>query len=409
MSDFYQTGCVTTLHRLNCNGTERLEAELRRYSRECPIGLVLPALYSEFETPAMSGIVSQLAHVDYLSQIVVVLAKATRAEFHEARAFFDTVPTPVTFLWIDSERIQNLFRILEQRGIPAGPDGKGRSCWLAYGYLLATGNCDVIALNDCDIANYHRRYLARLLYPVVNPNLGFEFSKGYYARITDRMHGRVTRLFMTPLIRALDGMAPGTNLLAFLDSFRYCLAGEFAMKAHLARVNRIPSDWGLEIGVLAEIFRNCSPTRTCQVDLTDNYDHKHQQLSADNPSGGLRRMSCDIAKTLFRTLAAEGLTFTQEDFRSLEVRYVRLAEDIMDRYYADALLNGLEFDRHEEERAVSVFALSLRQAAEDFLVDPLGLPQIPNWNRVVAAIPDFFDRLLEAVEEDSRRERRHVA
>jgi glucosyl-3-phosphoglycerate synthase len=206
---------------------------------------------------------------------------------------------------------------------------------------------------------------------------------------------------MTPLIRAIDGMVPNTPLLQFLDSFRYCLAGEFAMKANLARANRIPGDWGLEVGMLAEVYRNCSPTRTCQVDLADNYDHKHQTLSADDPTKGLRRMACDIAKTLFRTLAGEGLVFTQEHFRALEVRYVRMAEDIMTRYYADALLNGLEFDRHEEERAVATFAQSLRQAAAEFLEDPLGLPLIPNWNRVVAAVPDFFGMLLEAVEADA--------
>ena len=106
--------------------------------------------------------------------------------------------------------------------------------------------------------------LARLCYPVANPNLGFEFCKGYYARATDRMHGRVTRLFMTPLIRAALGMAPEAAFLKFLDSFRYPLAGEFAMRAELARVNRIPGDWGLEIGVLAEVFRNCATARVCQ-------------------------------------------------------------------------------------------------------------------------------------------------
>jgi glucosyl-3-phosphoglycerate synthase len=400
MSDFYQTGCVPTLHRLNPNGLDRLEAELREYSRSQPIGLVLPALYSEFETPAMQQIVEQLAEVDYVRHIVVALGRASRSDFDNARHFFSDFPRPVTFLWIDSPHIQSLFDLLAESGLSAGGDGKGRSCWLAYGYLLATGDCDVIAVHDCDILNYKRQFLARLCYPVVNPNLDFEFCKAYYARVTTRMHGRVTRLFMTPLIRAIDGMAPGTPLLHFLDSFRYPLAGEFAMKANLARVNRIPGDWGLEIGVLAEVYRNCSPTRTCQVDLADNYDHKHQALSADDASNGLRRMACDIAKTLFRTLAGEGVVFTEEHFRTLQVRYVRTAEDIMTRYYADALLNGLEYDRHSEELAVAAFAKSLREASEEFLQDPLGLPLIPNWNRVVAAIPDFFQRLSLAVDLD---------
>jgi len=150
------------------------------------------------------------------------------------------------------------------------------------------------------------------------------------------------------------------------------------------------------------MYRNCSVSRICQVDLTDNYEHKHQELSADNPNAGLRRMTLDIAKSLFRTMAGEGVVLTKDHFRSLQVRYVRMAEDTINRYYADAMLNGLEFDRHSEELAVEAFAKSLREAALQFLEEPLGQPQIPNWNRVCSAIPEFFDLLRDAVEEDSR-------
>lgn len=402
MSDFFQTGVVTTLHRLRPNSVERLEGDLERFSRNRPIGLVLPALYSEFQTPAMQRIVPEVKQVRYLQRIVVAVGRANREEFDRARSHFEDFYTPVTLIWIDGERIQKLFQLLEERGLAAGGDGKGRSCWISYGYMLAMGDCDVIALHDCDIVNYDRQLLARLCYPVTNPNLGFEFCKGYYARVTDRMHGRVTRLFITPLVRALDSMAPGAEFLRFLDSFRYPLAGEFAMDANLARVNRIPGDWGLEVGVLAEIYRNCATARICQVDLTDNYEHKHQSLSADDASTGLRRMAGDIAKSLFRTMAAEGIVFTADHFRSLGVRYVRLAQDTIARYYADAMLNGLKFDRHGEEMAVAAFAKSLSQAAAEYLEDPLGLPLIPNWNRVLAAIPEFFDLLRDAVEKDTK-------
>ncbi|MEN6534049.1 MAG: glycosyl transferase [Bryobacteraceae bacterium] len=400
MSDFYQTGVVTTLHRLKPNSVERLEGDLERFSRSRPIGLVLPALYSEFETAAMQRIVPEVRQVRYLQRIVVALGRASRDEFDRARLHFKDFYTPVTVIWVDGERIQKLFKLLEERGLAPGMDGKGRSCWMAYGYMLAMRDCDVIALHDCDIVNYDRQLLARLSYPVANPNLGFEFCKGYYARVTDRMHGRVTRLFVTPLVRALDSMAPGTGFLRFLDSFRYPLAGEFAMDANLARVNRIPGDWGLEVGVLAEVFRNCAASRVCQVDLTDNYEHKHQGLSPDEGAKGLRRMACDIAKSLFRTMAAEGVVFTADHFRSLGVRYVRLAEDTIARYYADAMLNGLKFDRHGEEMAVAAFAKSLGEASADYVNDPLGLPLIPNWNRVLAAIPEFFELLQDAVDKD---------
>jgi glucosyl-3-phosphoglycerate synthase len=402
MADFYQTGNVTTLHRLTQNQTTRLEADLEKFTRNRPIGLVLPALYSEFETIAMQRIVKELQTVRYLQRIVLPLGRASVDQFLTARSFFENYYTPVSVIWIDSPRMQGLLKRLDERGLSAGPDGKGRSCWLAYGYLLAHRDCDVIALHDCDIVNYDRQLLARLCYPLVHPHLAFEFCKGYYARVTDRMHGRVTRLFFTPLVRALEDMVPGNPFLRYLDSFRYALAGEFAMDINLARVNRIPADWGLEVGVLAEVFRNCALSATCQVDLMDNYEHKHQSLSADDSTKGLARMTGDIAKSLFRTLAAEGVAFSTGHFRSLEVRYVRMAEDTIARYHADAMLNGLNFDRNAEEMAVATFARSLRTAAAEFLEEPSGLPLIPNWNRVLAAIPEFSELFLDAVEKDAR-------
>jgi len=403
MADFYQNGIVTTLHRLTQDDTQRLEADLQEFSRNKPIGLVLPALYSEFETLAMQRIVTQLKKVRYLQRIVVALGAASEEQFNRARDFFRNFYTPVTILWMSGGRIQSLLRMLETKDLSAGPDGKGRSCWMAYGYLLSKRDCQMIALHDCDIVNYDRLLLARLCYAVAHPLLSFDFCKGYYARVTDRMHGRVTRLFMTPLIRALEGMAPGNPYLRFLDSFRFPLAGEFAMDIDLARVNRIPGDWGLEVGVLAEIFRNCATARTCQVDLMDNYEHKHQALCAEDPAKGLARMATDIAKSLFSTLAAEGLVFTADHFHSLEVRYVRMAQDTIARYYADAMLNGLKFDRHAEELAVAVFARSLSAAAAEFVANPRGVTLIPNWNRVLAALPEFFELLQDSVERDTRQ------
>jgi glucosyl-3-phosphoglycerate synthase len=398
MADFYQTGLVTTLHRMNPDGLVRLESDLERFKPALPIALVLPALYSEFETPAMRGIIRELSRVRYLQRIVVALGHANREQYKRAQRFFQDFHVPATIIWIDGEPVQEFFQLLEENGIPAGEDGKGRSCWVAYGYVLACADCEAIALHDCDIINYDRELLARLCYPVANPNLGFEFCKGYYARFTNTMHGRVTRLFVTPLVRAMESLCPGVPFLRFLDSFRYALAGEFAMRTNLARVNRIPADWGLEVGILAEMYRNVATSRICQVDLADNYEHKHQALSPDDPKKGLRRMASDIAKSVFRTIASEGGSLTQDHFRTLQVRYVRMAEDTMHRYYADAMLNGLAFDRHAEELAVATFAKSLGEAALEFLENPLGLPLLPNWNRVHAAIPGCFDRLKLAVE-----------
>jgi len=401
MSDFYQTGVVATLHRLGAHSLESLEAALRDFVRVQPIALVLPALYSEFEGEAMPRILEEVSRVSYLSQVVVTLGRADAQQFREARRRVEGIHPHVRVIWNDGPRIQEIRSDLQAAGLPVGEDGKGRSCWMAYGYVLASGRATIIALHDCDIANYSRDILARLCYPVADLSIDYVFSKGYYARVTDRMHGRVTRLLISPLVRSLERLMGYHPFLVYLDSFRYPLAGEFCMYADMARINRIPGDWGLEVGVLAEVYRNFSVKRICQVDIADNYEHKHQSLSADDPQKGLMRMTMDIAKTLFRTLAAEGVVLSEGILRTLQAQYVRSAEDTITRYYADARINGLNFDRHAEEDAVHAFARALGLAAESFLADPLGAPLIPNWNRVVAAIPDIFARLNEAVEIDN--------
>ncbi|MFY9584451.1 MAG: hypothetical protein WAR21_08190 [Candidatus Acidiferrales bacterium] len=401
MSDFYQTGVVATLHRLGEHKVEILEQQLERFVQEQPVALVLPALYAEFEKPAMDGILHQLSQARYIRQFVVSMAQTTAAQFRDAQQRLAVLPGEVRIVWNDGPRVKEIYHTLEENGLHIGPDGKGRSCWMAYGYVLASHQADVIALHDCDIVNYNREMLARLCYPVVNPNINFEFCKGYYARVSDRMHGRVTRLFITPLIRAMQSLFGFLPFLRYLDSFRYPLAGEFAMQADLARVNRIPSDWGLEIGVLAEIYRNCSKKRVCQVDIADNYEHKHQELSPSDPSKGLMKMAVDIAKALFRILAAEGVIFETGNMQTLLTRYVRTAEDNITRYHADAMINGLIFDRHEEETAVETFARALKHATDDFFADPLGTPLIPNWARVSSALPGFLGALREAVDADN--------
>ena len=68
------------------------------------------------------------------------------------------------------------------------------------------------------------------------------------------------------------------------------------------------------------------------------------------------------------------------------------------KYEADATINGLEFDRHEEARAVEAFAKAIALAAQVYMENPMGSPLIPNWSRVGAAIPGIFEMLKTAVD-----------
>lgn len=402
MSDFYQTGVVATLHRLGKDNLEEIESKLTRYARERPIALVLPSLYSELAGEALAGIVNHLKDVRYIKEIVVTLGPASDREFENARQFFSVLPQKKSIIWNSGKRMKKIYRAIEAEDLPTGLEGKGRSVWMAYGYVLARREFNAIALHDCDILTYSRDLLARLCYPVTNPSLDYDFCKGYYTRVTDKMHGRVTRLLVTPLIRALERIIGYHPLLVFFDSFRYVLAGEFSMDVNLARVNKIPGDWGLEVGTLAEVYKNTSINRVCQVDIAENYEHKHQELSPEDASKGLNKMCVDICKSVFRTLASEGIIFSDGLFKTLFATYARTAQDMLKRYEDDASINGLRFDRHEESLSVETFTNGIKKAAEVITKDPLGVPLISSWDRVTAALPDILDRIQEAVEEDNR-------
>lgn len=406
MSDFRQAGPITTLHLLSERNVVAVEEEIYKASELRPISLVLPCLVSEMDGPALSVITSVLQSVEYLREIVVTLGPASEAEFLKACEYFKplkTVRRKVRIIWSDGPRIQSLLKEIEDLGLIVGPHGKGRSAWLAYGYIVAEAKSYIIALHDCDIVSYTRNMLNRLVYPTVIPNLDYEFCKGYYCRVTDRMHGRVMRLLVTPLLRAFTRILGELPILEYFNSFRYVLSGEFSMVADLARVNRIPPDWGLEVGVLFEVYRNCSLSRICQSELCLNYDHKHQHLSSDDPEKGLNKMAVDVCSTFFRALASTGLVFTEAFFRTLRVTYLKEAQDLMAMYHADALINGLDYDRHEEATAFETFAQAITIAGNNSKQDPLGIPLIPNWNRVFSAIPGCSDKLVNLVDEDNKR------
>lgn len=401
MADFYQNGVVTTLHNLTQRSTEDLESELLSFSKARPLGLILPSLYSELQGPALGKIVRNLTKVPYLNQIVIGLDRATLQEYQHALSFFDELPQHHRILWNDGPRLQALHKKLEKLGLAPTELGKGRNVWYCMGYTLATEKAEAVALHDCDILTYDRQMLARLIYPVANPLLHFEFSKGFYARVADdKLNGRVTRLLVTPLLKALQKVLGYNEYLEYMDSFRYSLSGEFSFRRDVLNDLRIPSDWGLEIGVLSEMHRNYGANRICQVDIADNYDHKHQDVSFESVEGGLSKMSIDIAKALFRKLATQGHVINAENMRTIKATYFRIALDYIETYRSDALINGLSLDIHMEEKSVEMFAKNIMEAGELFNANPMQTPFIPSWSRVVSAMPSVLDELKQAVEDD---------
>lgn len=402
MADFFQNGVIGTLQKLRERPLEEMEKELKSISNRRRMVLLLPALFSEFETPSMPGIIQELRGVDYLQSIVLSLDRAGEKQFREAREKMSVLPADVKIVWHDGPRMQKLYRELRKNDFDLNMPGKGRSVWMTMGYILSHRDIYAIALHDCDIVNYRREIVSRLFYPVVHPAMDFEFSKGYYARATDKLYGRVTRLFYTPLIRTLKRILGYNPFLEFLDSFRYALSGEFALIGPLARGIRISPTWGLEVSLLSEVYQNTTVRRVCQVEIIETYEHKHQILEKDKPREGLIRMATDIAKALFRVLSQDGIVMSQSFFRTLCTAYVQESRVAIENYHALSLLNGLSYDRHGEIEAVEAFTGSLRTAMKEFVKDPTGILMMPAWVRVAAAVPDFSDRICEAVELDNR-------
>ena len=403
MGDFSQNGIVSTLHDFKTKSTDEIEKELLEFSKERKMELILPCLYSELEGEALPKIVSEISKTKYLNHIIIGLDKANKNQAKDAWKFFKKLKTDFTILWNDGPRLQKLDEELREKNLAPNQPGKGRNVWYCLGMSIARDTARSVALHDCDIKTYDRRMLAKLFYPVVNPVFNFEFCKGFYPRIAnEKMNGRVARLLVAPLLIALEKTIGSSEYLQFMKSFKYPLSGEFSFRRNVLSELRISSDWGIEVGVLSEMQRNFSPNNICQVDLADTYDHKHQDLSLDDETKGLSKMSIDIIKTFIKKLATQGNSFSRETFRSLKATYYRCALDMIDIYRSDATMNGLKFDSHNEEKAVELFAINIMKAGDDFYVNPMDTPFIPTWSRVKSAIPDFLTKLKEAVSADNK-------
>ncbi len=401
MSDFHQNGNIAQFHNLRSRPLEELIYEIETYAQTRKITLVLPCLYSELEGPAMENILDELSKVTYLHRIIIGLDRADEEQFRRARDFFSRLPQEHVVLWNDSPRMQALDAKLGEMGLAPEEQGKGKNLWTCMGYLISCADTSVMALHDCDIVTYKRELLDRLVYPVVNPNFRYQLSKGFYPRIGDgKLNGRVTRLLVSPLLIALKKVVGDRDYIDYLRAFRYPLSGEFALRTALLPDLRIPSDWGLEIGVLSEVWRNLGRHSVCQVEIADAYDHKHQEVSEEDAATGLNRMSMDICKAIFRKLAADGTVFTPNVFRALKATYYRVALDLLEFYDNDAKMNGLTIDRHREEQMVELFSNNIMAAGQIFLEKPKETPFVPNWSRVNAADPGIVSELRALVAAD---------
>lgn len=394
MPDFH-LNYVPTFTLLQKETVGAMEDRLLQAADRIPVGVVIPALYSDLASPAMANIIKELSQMEFVQRVYISLDRAEREDFFRAKEIVAPLESKACLLWNDNPQVQAVTQKIDDL-LPLGPRGKGRAVWTALGYILTKGEVAVLAFHDADILTYDRTFLVRLLYAVVQ--LRYQFAKGFYARYGDRLFGRVVRLFYFPFVRSLREILGNLDFLEFMADFRYPLSGEFAMFTSLAREMQFPSDWGLEVGILAEVYRLVRVPRTCQVELTYRYDHKHQQLGSD-ATPGLQKMVADIARTLFAQLSSQGIVLSREFFRTLKLTYLARARRVVGVYEAFAEMHDLEqYDLHNELTAVETFAHALDNAFEDFQQYPFGSPFIPDWRRIEVAFEGIMEELTEALD-----------
>lgn len=391
----YKQELITTIHDFECN-LESLEARLIELSKEFPTAVLIPALYEELERLALTQIRDRLKDCAFVKTVVICLYAETKEQYAKAVQFFEPLPQQTFVIWENSEQVTRLLEKLRARGIDLLRfKGKGRAVWLGLG--IASLEAEAIALHDADITTYDRSYPLKLLFPLLEKEFGILFNKAYYARIGNdhprTLNGRVMRLFVSPLLTALIELFGYRNYLRYLNAYRYPLSGEFALTGDLALNIRIPGNWGLEIGLLGEVYRNVAKKRIAQIDL-GTFDHKHQAIGTSSQEG-LRKMCQDILRSILRTLTeTEQLTLTLDHIHALRVKFRREAQDYIRHYFIDARFNNLDYDRHQEEVTIELFEQVILEAGQQYFSNPTEA-QIPNWTRALAVMPDLREQLRD--------------
>ncbi|SDJ77637.1 glucosyl-3-phosphoglycerate synthase [Halovenus aranensis] len=312
---------------------------------ECAV--VVPIAGDEPAAVTPEHIFSTLETVGPASVVVPLRAPAeTAGAFRE---WIQNFEVPVTVLWCDADGIGDR---LAKHGLD-GPHGKGRDVWLGLG--VAADRADYVVVHDADATTYGRHHVPRLLAPLTH---GHDFVKGYYARVeNEQLYGRLTRLFVAPLVDALRENRRAA-FLEYLDAFRYPLAGEFAVTAEAARRLRAQRTWGLEVGLLGDAYGVAGRDRTAQVDLGV---HRHDHRPVEG-SSGLSTMADEVGAALFRALADHGI---DPDYDRLRERYRTAADRLVDQYATAASLNDLEYDPAAEREQVRAYAESVDAPGPD--------------------------------------------
>jgi glucosyl-3-phosphoglycerate synthase len=168
--------------------------------------------------------------------------------------------------------------------------GKGDAMWRALSVLSG----ELVCFLDADTERFSEHFASGVLGPLVCER-GVSFVKGYYRRpLADGAGedggGRVNHLMARPALQVFYPELAGV---------RQPLAGEIAGRRELLESVPFATGYGVEIGMLIDVWRQGGLEAIAQVDL-DEHHNRHQPLSALSP------MAATVLATIAARLEREG-------------------------------------------------------------------------------------------------------
>ena len=211
-----------------------------------------------------------------------------------------------------------------------GPaQGKGDAMWRS----LSVARGDIIMFADADTTDFREHYVYGTLGPLL-ADPAIQFCKAAYRRPFTQGEksladggGRVTELMAKPLLNLFY-----PELAGFVQP----LAGEFAARREL--FNKVPffTGYGVEIGMMIDVFAEVGLAGMAQVDLGTR-QNRHQPLAS------LTRMSSVVLRTV---AMREGLVQRELDGNEPGLWELRQPETYL---HAVATEDGLRLDEHLNE------------------------------------------------------------
>jgi glucosyl-3-phosphoglycerate synthase len=211
-----------------------------------------------------------------------------------------------------------------------GPaQGKGDAMWRS----LSVARGDIIMFADADTIDFRDHFVYGTLGPLLR-DPAIQFCKAAYRRPFTQGEksvadggGRVTELMAKPLINLFY-----PELAGFVQP----LAGEFAGRRELFNAMPFFTGYGVEIGMMIDVFAEVGLEGMAQVDLGTR-QNRHQALAS------LTRMSSIVLRTV---AMREGLALRELDGVEPGLWELRQPETYL---HAVATEDGLRLDEHLNE------------------------------------------------------------